>query len=96
MPRRVRVLSSVANGSGALNEDGFTTAMELALTPLVFGAVGFAVDRAVGLTPLFTIVFSLWAFTVVAWMTWRRYDDKMTRLEGELPSQALRSRGRVV
>lgn len=77
VPRRVRVIG------GLLNEDGFTTAVELALTPAVFGLLGFLLDSWLGLVPLFTIVMSLWAFSVVAWMTWRRYDDKMSRLEQE-------------
>jgi hypothetical protein len=78
VPRRVRVISA-----GLLSDDGFTTAMELALTPAVFGFLGWLLDRGLGVVPLFTIVFSLWAFVVVAWLTWRRYDDKMTRLEAE-------------
>lgn len=78
VPRRVRILQS-----GTLKEDGFTTAMELALTPAVFGFVGWLLDSWLGIVPVLTIVFSMWAFVVVAWMTWRRYDAKMTRLEAE-------------
>lgn len=78
VPRRIRVISA-----GLLTDDGFTTAMELALTPALFGLLGWLLDRALGVVPLFTIVFSLWAFVIVAWMAWRRYDEKMTRLEEE-------------
>ena len=84
--RRARIVTS-----GTLNEDGFTTAMELALTPAIFGVVGFLLDSWLGIVPVLTIVLSMWAFVVVAWMTWRRYDTKMQRLEAELPSRGLRS-----
>ena len=78
VPRRVRILQA-----GTLDEDGFTTAMELALTPAVFGLLGWLLDSWLGIVPVLTIVLSMWAFVVVAWMTWRRYDAKMTRLEAE-------------
>jgi len=77
--------------SGTLNEDGFTTAVELALTPALFGLLGWVLDSWLGIVPVLTIVLSMWAFIVVAWMTWRRYDAKMQRLEAELPARGLRS-----
>jgi Flp pilus assembly protein TadB len=88
MSRRVRAIEKATET--AITDDGFTTAMELALTPAVFGLLGFGLDLWLGVTPLFTIVFALWAFTVVAWMTWRRYDDKMARMEAQLPARGLR------
>ena len=39
--------------------------------------------RGLGLLPLFTVVFSLWAFAVVSWRVWQRYDRRMRRLEEE-------------
>ena len=84
--RRARIATS-----GTLEEDGFTMAMELALTPLVFGFVGWLLDGWLGIRPALTVVFGLWAFSVVAWMAWRRYDAKMQRLESELPARGLAS-----
>jgi Flp pilus assembly protein TadB len=86
VPRRVEALSAAT-----LDEDGFTTAVELALTPAVFGVVGFLLDSWLGIVPVLTIVLSMWAFVVVAWMTWRRYDAKMERLEAALPARRPRS-----
>ncbi len=41
--------------------DGFTRAFELALTPGVFAAFGYLLDRWIGIIPVLTIVFFLMA-----------------------------------
>ena len=70
---------ALAQGS----DDAFTSAMELALTPALAGFLGYLLDQGLGLLPLFTVVFSLWAFAVVSWRVWQRYDRRMRRLEEE-------------
>ncbi len=67
----------VQNGFG----DGLAKAFELVLTPAIFGLAGFALDRWLGLTPLFTIVLTLWALAVVTFMAWYRYEAEMRRVE---------------
>jgi Flp pilus assembly protein TadB len=67
----------VENGFG----DGLAKAFELVLTPAILGLAGFGLDRWLGLTPLFTIVLTLWALAVVSYMTWFRYEAEMRRME---------------
>jgi hypothetical protein len=85
--RRVRAIQRAK-----VDDDGLTMAAELALTPAIFGFIGFRIDAWLGLTPLFTLVLALWAFSVVFYMTWRRYDHKMDRLETEMRASSLSSR----
>lgn len=61
------------NGFG----DGLALAFELALTPAVFGGLGWLADRALGTTPLFTLVLLVFAFCGVGYMTWFRYEASM-------------------
>ena len=67
------------NGFG----DGLSRAFELALTPAVFGALGFLLDRWAGTTPLFTIVLLLFAVAGVGYMAWVRYEAEMREKEQE-------------
>lgn len=67
------------NGFG----DGLSRAFELALTPAVFGGLGFFVDRWAGTTPLFIIVFLFFAVAGVGYMTWHRYESEMQVKESE-------------
>lgn len=67
------------NGFG----DGLGRAFELAVTPAVFGLVGYVVDRWLGTKPLFLIVFVLVAVCEQGWMMWRRYDADMRRHEAD-------------
>jgi len=61
--------------------DGLSIAFELVLTPAVFGVLGWLADRALGTTPLFTIVLSLTALAVVTGLTIWRYEHEMRRSE---------------
>jgi Putative F0F1-ATPase subunit Ca2+/Mg2+ transporter len=61
------------NGFG----DGLARAFEFAVTPVVFGAAGYGLDRWLGLFPLFTLVLLLFALTGQFVMMWIRYDAEM-------------------
>lgn len=61
--------------------DSLSRAVELAVTPLVFAGLGFLLDRWLGLVPLLTMVFFLWALAVTTYMAWSRYDTEMRRHE---------------
>ena len=67
----------VQNGFG----DGLAKAFELVLTPAILGLAGFGLDRWLGLTPLLTILFTVWALGAVSYMTWFRYESEMRRME---------------
>jgi len=56
---------------------------ELALVPLIFGGLGFLLDRWLGLLPLFTLLFLLVGAVGVVIKLWVGYDQEMRRHEEE-------------
>ncbi len=70
--------------------DGLSRAFELALTPAVFAALGFLIDRLVGTTLVFTLgVFAL-AVVGMGIREWYAYDAAMREHEAAF---ALRRQG---
>ncbi|MCA1690666.1 MAG: AtpZ/AtpI family protein [Actinobacteria bacterium] len=61
--------------------DSYTRAFELAFTPAIFGALGYAVDRWLGIVPVLTIVFALVALLTLMARTWYGYVKRMEVLE---------------
>ena len=61
------------NGFG----DGLALAFQIALTPAIFGVLGYVIDRHVGRTPLFTIAFFTFAMVGLFISLWARYEEKM-------------------
>jgi hypothetical protein len=68
------------NGFG----DSLAKAFELVTTPAVFGFLGLLLDRKLGTTPLFLLVFALGTFGYLAWKTWGRYEQRMQEHEAKL------------
>lgn len=66
---------------------GFSDAMshsfELALTPAVFGALGWLIDRVAGTSPLFTVVLAVFGVVGTVAKFWIDYDRRMKQLESE-------------
>ena len=62
---------------------GYSEAMgrgiELALTLVVVGGIGWLVDRAAGTYPLFTLIFSLAGFAGISAKLWLGYDLEMRK-----------------
>jgi F0F1-type ATP synthase assembly protein I len=69
------------NGFG----DGLAQAFEFAVTPAIFGAIGYVIDRALGTVPLFTIVLSLLCLVGIFLKTWYVYDAEMRAHEEQSP-----------
>jgi F0F1-type ATP synthase assembly protein I len=69
------------NGFG----NALSTAVEIVVTPLVFGVLGWLIDRAVGTTPLFAVVLGLFAVIGLAVRLYYRYRDDMARAEEGKP-----------
>jgi F0F1-type ATP synthase assembly protein I len=55
-------------------------AVELVVTPMLLAGLGYLLDRWLGLFPLLSIVFFVWAFAVT-W--WRQYHDYNARMQAE-------------
>ncbi|MPY93250.1 MAG: hypothetical protein GEV08_09335 [Acidimicrobiia bacterium] len=58
---------------------------ELALVPLIFGGLGWLVDRWLGVMPLFTLVLLVVGAIGVVTSLWIGYDRDMRRHEEEGP-----------
>ncbi len=65
--------------------DGFTRAFELAVTPVIFGAIGYWVDGRLGIRPILTLVFTLLAIIGLLLRTWYGYVYRMEKLEDAGP-----------
>jgi len=59
--------------------------MELALTPVVAGIIGYVVDRIAGTVPLFAIIFLVLAAVGTFIKMYYAYDVKMKAHEAESP-----------
>ena len=57
--------------------DSMTRAFELVVAPLVFGLVGFGLDRVFKTTPLFIIIAVVIAFAGTGVKLWFGYDLEM-------------------
>lgn len=69
------------NGFG----NGLSRAFELAVTPAVFGGMGYALDRAFGLVPVLTIVLLLLSLAGMFVRMWYGYDAEMKAHEASGP-----------
>lgn len=67
------------NGFG----DGLARAFELAVTPAVFGFLGYLLDRALGSVPVFTIGLLLFALAGMFVRMWFTYDAQMREIEAK-------------
>jgi F0F1-type ATP synthase assembly protein I len=65
--------------------DGFTRAVELAITPVIFGALGYGLDKWLGTMPIFLTVFFLLAIVGMLLRTWYGYAYRMQALEQAQP-----------
>ncbi len=65
--------------------NGYTRAFELAVTPTLFGLMGYGLDRWLGIIPVLTLVFALTAFLSLLLSTWSGYVEQMKSLESAGP-----------
>jgi F0F1-type ATP synthase assembly protein I len=69
------------NGFG----DSMARAFELALTPTIFGFLGYLLDGWLGTRPLFMVSFFLFVVVYLMWKMFRGYDAQMRVQESKLP-----------
>lgn len=65
------------NGFG----ESLARAVELVVTPLIFGGLGYLLDQRLHTAPLFMLVFGLWTFAYVMWRTMQGYGQAMAEHE---------------
>ncbi len=66
-------------------DDAWSRAIELALTPVVAAGIGYLIDRVVGTEPIFTIVFLVLAVVGTFVKMYYAYDTKMKAHDAESP-----------
>ncbi|MDP9074569.1 MAG: AtpZ/AtpI family protein [Actinomycetota bacterium] len=66
-------------------DDGWTRAIEMVVTPIVAGAVGFGLDHLVGTLPLFTILFGIMAVVASFVKMYYVYDAEMRAHDAVAP-----------
>lgn len=76
----LRERNKIYNGASV----SFSRAVEMVVTPLIFGFLGYRLDLWVGTMPLFTVVFSVFCLGYITWKTCVGYSADMVRHEAEL------------
>ena len=69
------------NGFG----DALANAFEFAVTPAIFGVLGYLLDRWLGIVPVFTLIFFVFVVSYMFWKFWRKYEIDMARQEAKMP-----------
>ncbi len=84
-----RERSKIYNGAS----DAWSRAVELTVTPLIFGFLGYRLDLWAGTQPVFTIVFSAFCLGYEVWKMWSGYEAAMQVHEAELLARRRRPSG---
>lgn len=71
-----------AGGNGS--EDGLAKAIEIVVTPAIFAAVGYGLDRWWGTGPWLALSFGMVAFILKLLVEWYRYAERMQIHEEEI------------
>ena len=64
--------------------DALSNAFEMIATPALFAFFGLLLDRGVGTTPLFTLLFMSIVLAYVTWKVFKRYEQRMQTFESKL------------
>jgi F0F1-type ATP synthase assembly protein I len=75
--------------------DGMTRAMELAITPVVFGGIGFLLDQKFNTQPTFMLVLVVLTLVGMFVRNWAAYKTKMQELETQATITAETKRAAV-
>ena len=67
--------------------DALSTAFEMIATPALFAFFGLLLDRGVGTTPLFTLLFMSIVLAYTTWKVFKRYEQRMQAFENKLPGR---------
>ena len=68
--------------------DALSTAFEMTATPALFAFFGLLLDRGVGTTPLFTLLFMSIVLAYTTWKVFKRYEQRMQAFERRLPQRS--------
>ena len=79
------VLRKQTKGIG--NDDGFSKAVEIVVTPGIFAAFGWLMDKSFGSGPWLAFSFGLVAFLTKITAEWCRYSGRMANIEADMRSE---------
>jgi hypothetical protein len=65
--------------------DGMARAFEFALTPAIFCGLGYAIDRWLGIVPVFSIILFLVSVAGMFAKTWYAYEARMREEDAAAP-----------
>ena len=76
-----------ATGSRAGGGDGLAKAVEIVLTPVIFAAAGFGLDRWLDTGPWLALSFGMVSFALKLMVEWYRYTELMNSHEADLAAR---------
>ena len=76
--------------------DGMSRAIELAITPVIFGGIGYLLDQKCNTQPAFMIVFVVLTLIGMFVRNWAAYKIKMQELEAQATISAEAKRSALV
>ena len=65
-------------------DDAFSRSVEIVVTPVIFSAIGWLIDRWLETGPWVALGFGLVAFLGKLTAEWYRYTSRMSRIEDEM------------
>lgn len=68
------------------SEDPWAKAVEIVVTPAIFAAAGFGLDRWWGTGPWLALSFGMTAFVLKLMVEWYRYSERMQAHEQQMAS----------
>ena len=74
-------------GVGNRSEDGLAKAVEIVLTPVLFAAAGFGLDRWLDTGPWLALSFGMVSFVLKLLVEWYRYAERMSKIESDFAAQ---------
>ena len=78
---QLKARQDLYNGFGV----SFARAFEFVMTPVLFGAIGYLLDRIFGTLPVFTIILTVFCFVGVGVKMYYGYQADMASIEKDAP-----------
>lgn len=82
--RSIRITRALTGHRRELNNgfgNALNNAVELSVTPAIFGFIGWRIDAALGTSPVFFVSLFILVVSSVAWKLMSRYDQDMRAQE---------------
>lgn len=81
----LRSKSAATQAAGHRFNDGLSQALSLVFGPVLFGFLGWLLDRALGTGPVFLLAFGIFGFLGAVVALYYRYKDAIEQQEADKP-----------